>query len=246
MIVQIYEIQTPADAEAMIALGVDHIGSVVLTAEDWKVAALKETIDLVAKTLAKSSMIPLFSDLDTILRVLDFYKPDIIHFCEDINDRSVGNLIKNQTYVKNIFPEIGIMRSIPIVPPAVNNTVATLKYARMFEPVSDFFLTDTFLVNTSGVSDAPQPVSGFIGITGQLCDWDLAAQLVAQSSIPVILAGGISPDNVFMGIKQVRPAGVDSCTETNTLDIGRRPVRFMKDLEKVKYFVAEVCRVKRQ
>jgi len=30
MIVQIYEIQTPSEAEAMIHLGVDHIGSVIL------------------------------------------------------------------------------------------------------------------------------------------------------------------------------------------------------------------------
>ena len=28
--IQLYEIQTPAEAEALIALGVDHIGSVIL------------------------------------------------------------------------------------------------------------------------------------------------------------------------------------------------------------------------
>ena len=33
MLIQIYEIQTPREAEALVAMGVDHIGSVLLTAE---------------------------------------------------------------------------------------------------------------------------------------------------------------------------------------------------------------------
>ena len=36
-----------------------------------------------------------------------------------------------------------------------------------------------------------QPVKGFVGITGKTCDWDIAADLVKKSRIPVILAGGI-------------------------------------------------------
>ncbi|MFC1814818.1 hypothetical protein ACFL0M_02520 [Thermodesulfobacteriota bacterium] len=247
MIIQIYEIQTPAQAEDMIALGVDHIGSVVLNEEAGKVPSIKETINLVHAANAKSSLIPLFSDTDTILRLLDYYRPDIVHFCEDItnpkkNGRPLQDLIKNQERVKSKFSPIRIMRSIPIVPTGMQDVVATLQFARMFEPVSDLFLTDTCLLNKSGMSDAQQPVSGFIGITGQLCDWEIAAKLVEQSCIPVILAGGISPDNVFMGIKQVRPAGVDSCTGSNALDSEGRPIRFKKDREKVKHLVNEVRR----
>ena len=44
MIVQIYEIQTPAEAETMIELGVDHIGSVILKPPDSAKTALKETV----------------------------------------------------------------------------------------------------------------------------------------------------------------------------------------------------------
>jgi len=98
------------------------------------------------------------------------------------------------------------------------------------------------LVQAAGNGAAPQPVQGFIGITGRCCDWDVAAELAAQSPIPVILAGGISPDNVAAGIRQVRPAGVDSCTGTNRRDAGGRPVRFKKDLEKVRQLVAAVRR----
>ena len=61
MIVQIYEIQTPDEAERMVALEVDHIGSVVLNEESWKVSSIKETIELIRSTGARSSLIPLFS-----------------------------------------------------------------------------------------------------------------------------------------------------------------------------------------
>ena len=81
-----------------------------------------------------------------------------------------------------------------------------------------------------------------MGITGKTCNWDVAAQLVQSSLIPVILAGGITPDNVFDGIMQVMPAGVDSCTGTNALDSKGRSIRFKKDLEKVKHMVDEVRR----
>ena len=60
-----------------------------------------------------------------------------------------------------------------------------------------------------------QPVEGFVGITGKTCDWIAARRLVESSRIPVILAGGLSPENVYEGILAIRPAGVDSCTLTN-------------------------------
>jgi phosphoribosylanthranilate isomerase len=58
----------------------------------------------------------------------------------------------------------------------------------------------------------------------------------------VILAGGLAPGNVYDGILDVRPAGVDSCTRTNVVDSGGQSVRFKKDLEKVKQFVDETRR----
>ena len=84
-----------------------------------------------------------------------------------------------------------------------------------------------------------------MGITGKTCNWDFATQLVQSSHIPVILAGGITPDNVFDGIMKVMPAGVDSCTGTNALDAEGRSIRFKKDLEKVKHMVDETRRAEK-
>ena len=103
-------------------------------------------------------------------------------------------------------------------------------------------MTDTLIVGESGATDSEQPVVGFVGITGLTCDWSVAAQLVANSRIPVVLAGGVSPENVADGIRQVRPFGVDSCTCTNAVDENGRPIRFKKDMARIEALVAETRR----
>jgi phosphoribosylanthranilate isomerase len=247
IITQIYEVQTPAEAEQLIALGVDHIGGVVVSKQEWKLPSLKESIQCVNDSNARSSLIPLFSDLDMICLALDYYQPDIVHFCEDLvlHYRTHGHchqLIRMQKDVKSRFPHIEIMRSIPIAQPGMVQHIPIREMALLFEPVSDYFLTDTILGKSNRRSSQDQPVQGFIGITGLTCDWEIAATLAAFSKIPVILAGGLSPDNVYDAILKVRPSGVDSCTQTNAVDSEGRPVRFIKDINKTKRFVDQTRR----
>jgi phosphoribosylanthranilate isomerase len=47
------------------------------------------------------------------------------------------------------------------------------------------------------------------GGTGETFDWDLAAQIAERAGLPVILAGGLTPENVAEAIRRVRPFGVD-------------------------------------
>ena len=45
------------------------------------------------------------------------------------------------------------------------------------------------------------------GGTGRPCRWDLAERLARKR--PIMLAGGITPENVREAVAQVRPAGID-------------------------------------
>jgi phosphoribosylanthranilate isomerase len=248
LVTQIYEIQTPAEAGAMLAMGVDHIGTVLVSEADWKQREIAETLSLVADGGGVSSLIPLYNTPETVFRTLDHYRPDLVHFCETVSLATRGGraacerLLALQQAVRERFPQIQIMRSIPIAPPGMSDPDAMLALAALFEPFSDWFLTDTLFVDTLGKAIADQPVNGFVGITGETCDWGAAAQLVRASSIPVILAGGLSADNVFDGCLNVRPAGVDSCTRTNARDGKGIPIRFKKDPDRVRRFVAETRR----
>lgn len=239
MIIQIYEIQTPQEAERCIELGVNHIGSVILSQNEWRVPLLRETVGLSRGTGAKSSLIPLFHDSDTTYRIIDYYQPDYLHFCDSLTDDE-GNLaevekfIRFQSALKKKFPEVGIIRSIPIPKQDATPDFPSLEIGRMLQDVSDMFLTDTW------VSNAPE--EGYIGITGKLADREMARGLVQESRLPVILAGGLSPKNVYDAVMAIRPAGADSCTRTNQKEEEGNPIRFQKDFQKVKRFVEEVRR----
>ena len=71
IIVQIYEIQDPREAALLVEIGVDHIGSVIVSETEWKVPGVKNTIRQVRSAAAKSSLIPLFNSLDAVLYTLD-------------------------------------------------------------------------------------------------------------------------------------------------------------------------------
>ncbi len=51
-------------------------------------------------------------------------------------------------------------------------------------------------------------VPGSHGGTGELCDWPTARR-AAEAGLPVMLAGGLRPDNVANAIRAVRPYAVD-------------------------------------
>ena len=52
-------------------------------------------------------------------------------------------------------------------------------------------------------------VPGARGGSGERCDWALAREAVAMGK-PIILAGGLSPENVSEAVETVRPWGVDT------------------------------------
>ncbi len=76
-----------------------------------------------------------------------------------------------------------------------------------------------------------------IGAAGAVHDWRISREIVAESEVPVILAGGLGPDNVAEAIRVVGPVGVDSLTRTNRAVAGGG---FRKDMDAVARFVAVV------
>ena len=71
------------------------------------------------------------------------------------------------------------------------------------------------------------PSAGFGG-SGRTCDWALAAEVARR--VRVVLAGGLTPDNVADAVRAVRPYAVDVAS-----GVERAPG--VKDPEKLRRFV---------
>lgn len=63
-------------------------------------------------------------------------------------------------------------------------------------------------------------------------DWNISAEIARKSRLPVILAGGLNPENVIEAISKVKPFGVDVASG---VEIEGKPG--VKDLSKVQAFI---------
>jgi len=217
MITQIYEVSTPAEAAAISDLGVDHIGVLVGDGAFPREQPIPRAGMILAaiKPPAKGSVLSLSSDLGLIRNIVLSLRPAILHLgaaTEIITPAHVREL-------KNEFPDLTIMRSIPVATPE------SLAVAKSYDSIVDFLLLDSY-----------SPGDKQIGALGTTHDWDLDKAIIQSVSIPVIIAGGLGPANVAEAIKATHPAGVDSKTKTDKDDGSHS-----KDLKKVKQF-ADIAR----
>lgn len=120
--------------------------------------------------------------------------------------------------LKALAPALTVIKSLVV---GMHDDKTLEAMVSELSPFVDAFITDTF-----------DPQSGASGATGKTHDWRVSRRLVELSDRPIILAGGLKPENVKRAILEVRPAGVDSHTGVED-STGR------KSREKVQKFLAE-------
>ena len=149
--------------------------------------------------------------MELIARVVSELKPAILHL------GASTDLLTPETVqdLKQKCPAVTVMRSIPVV------DQESVAIAESYDRIADMLLLDTH-----------RPGDIQIGALGTTHDWELDKKIVESTHIPVIIAGGLGPDNVVDAVGAVRPAGVDSKTKTDKDDGSHT-----KDLQLVKQFV---------
>ncbi|KJY35651.1 MULTISPECIES: phosphoribosylanthranilate isomerase [Streptomyces] len=120
--------------------------------------------------------------------------------------------------LKAIRPDLYVLKSLVV---KEDNAEELLQFVDEVAEFVDMFITDTF-----------NPATGAKGATGLTHDWNVSAELVRRSPKPLMMAGGLSPENVADAIRFVKPAAVDAHSLLEGED--RR-----KDRAKVAKFVAE-------
>lgn len=88
-------------------------------------------------------------------------------------------------------------------------------------------LADAFLL------DSGKPSSQELGGTGRVHDWEISAEFVRRSPLPVFLAGGLKPENVAKAMNTVKPFGLDICSGVRTPEDRLDPVKLRAFMDAV-------------
>jgi|TARA_B100000925_G_scaffold242950_1_gene192495 phosphoribosylanthranilate isomerase len=217
MKVQIYTLQSVEEALEVISVGVDNIGitpaSIGLPGE-----ISNETAKDICEKVEGGTKVALSvsSNIDEIIEMVMFVGPDVLHLCGEPGELNTNGVKSLKERLQKYNKELPIMQAISV------DDMSALDFAKEYEHISDYFILDTSTTAVQGV-----------GASGNVHDWNVSKAIVESVDIPVILAGGLSSENVQEAISTVHPWGVDSLTHTNKfLDDGS----FIKDIEKVREF----------
>tara|TARA_B100000965_G_scaffold182029_1_gene151930 strand:- start:1939 stop:2613 length:675 start_codon:yes stop_codon:yes gene_type:complete len=217
MIVQIYTLQSVEEAIEVISVGVDNIGitpaSIGLPGE-----ISYETAKDICKKVEGGTKVALSvsSNIDEIIEMVMFVCPDVLHLCGEPGELNVNAVRSLKERLQKFNKGLPIMQAISV------DDMSALDFAKEYEEISDFFILDTSTTAVQGV-----------GASGNVHDWNVSKAIVDSVDIPVILAGGLSAENIKEAISIVHPWGVDSLTHTNKF---LKDGSFIKDIEKVREF----------
>jgi phosphoribosylanthranilate isomerase len=224
MIIQIYAFTDPKPAAAAVEMGVDHIGFVAgkynevpaeLSFEEARaiVAALPGKATAVALTMSR--------DVEEIMRMVAAVQPHIVHISSDLELVPVETMRELR---RRLDGKVRLMKAIPV------EDESSIAVAKEFAEVSDLLLLDTKRAGFPGV-----------GATGFTHDWSVSRRIVESVNIPVIMAGGLTPENVGAAMREIKPWAVDSNTSTNVPGSN-----VDKDLGRIKAFIDAIRAAERE
>ncbi len=190
MKVKICGIKTETDVYAVIKAGADAAGLLVGQVHASTDFILPSTAARLAELLTPyitPVIVTHLADADGILDIVK--KTDVITL-----QLHGGSTLDDVKKICDALPKNGkIIYAVHVIK---GSMVPALEE---FYPFIDAILLDSYNM-----------VTGQVGGTGQVHDWERSAEIVKDSPVPVILAGGLNPDNVAEAVRMVKPYGVDA------------------------------------
>lgn len=214
---QIYSLIEFDESVRTMEAGADHIGLVPMQnggvpAHRVPIERVHRIFDECHKRGVVTVAIMLTNDPEEMLRLAAEVKPDILHIAGDgyAADEEFAQRLQE------VVPGTKLMQAVLV------DDESAVDRAKHYAQYCDFILTDSGLAPDTG-----------IGASGQTHDWNIDARIVKECGKPVIMAGGLGPDNVVQAILECHPYGVDSLTKTSIKYDGGY---MEKDIEKVREF----------
>ena len=211
-LIQVAGVRNRAEAELLLREGVRCLGFPL------RLAVHPEDL---TETAAAAIIRGLPRGTDSVLITYLNHAKDVAEFAAFLGVHAVqlhGDIpVAECARLRQLRPELTLIKSLIVRP---GNLPGLKADAEAFAPWADAFITDTF-----------DPATGACGATGKTHDWSVSRELVRSSPRPVILAGGLTPENVAAAIAAVRPAGVDTHTGVEDATGAKDPVLVRRFVE---------------
>lgn len=207
MRVKICGTATFADLDCAVAAGADAVGFLMGITHVTQDAVTPETAAAMVATLPPFIVPVAVTHLtkpSDLIRIVELSRCTTLQIQDMVTPDDIAE-------VREALPYLRIMKAVHVMD---ESAIATAKY---FSDTADAILLDTRTADR-------------IGGTGITHDWNISAKIVKECSCPVILAGGLTPENVTEAITRVRPYAVDVHT-----GVKKNGVR---DAERTRAFVA--------
>ncbi len=198
MFIKICGIKSFSEVDWCIEAGVDAFGFIV--------EATHETPDEINILEAKRLTMYTKDKIKPVMVTHTEVISTIVSLCKLISPWGVqiqGDLEKEKLLAFRIAcPKVKLIKTVHVM------GVNAIKQAKKIARYVDYILLDT---------RTPTQLGG----TGKTHDWNISKKIVESVKVPVILAGGLNPENVEKAIQTVTPFGVDVNTGTKG-DNGRK------------------------
>jgi phosphoribosylanthranilate isomerase len=193
--VKICGITNSEDAHSAAQAGADFIG-VIVEIEGSPRSVSKETAQHVITSVSTPSVLLLEKRPSEVINIANDLTPYAIQLIGNIACTAIEHL-------KARIP-CNIWKTLQI-PQRESDQVSVAEINREIEGYRaagvDVIVLDTLVKHRGSIKK---------GGTGQTCDWRMAHGIVASASLPVFLAGGITPLNVREAVMAVCPQGIDT------------------------------------
>lgn len=186
MRVKICGTATFADLDCAVAAGADAVGFLMGITHVTQDAVTPETAAAMVATLPPFIVPVAVTHLtkpSDLIRIVELSRCTTLQIQDMVTPDDIAE-------VREVLPYLRIMKAVHVMD---ESAITTTKY---FSDTADAILLDTRTADR-------------IGGTGITHDWNISAKIVKECSCPVILAGGLTPENVTEAITRVRPYAVD-------------------------------------
>ncbi len=216
--VKICGMKSAQDIELAISCGADAVGFITdVPVETPRKIDLNTAAGLISKVplFVDTVLVIMPNDAKHALKMIGAAKPDVVQIHNNFGVDEL-EIIRNNTAT-------GIVKTISI-PTNIKNSADTIDaVVKQVNDLTDRGLVDGILLDSSA--------AGKVGGTGAVHDWSVSRAVVEAVDVPVILAGGLNPDNVRDAVKSVLPYAVDTASgiETDGMKDEKKICRFIRE-----------------